>query len=397
MNTMTSTAIIVTTAVAWLSACTESPNERSALKVRDSAGVAIVTLSGYDALASLGLSDGSVFERGAQTTDSIANIAEVVPLSAGRMAVASIAYQHISILDSLGKTVGGFGRKGRGPGEFVGIGGLTVLRGDTIAVRDEGRTLLFTLDGRHVKTLTASLGQMGASTLVGQSRSGTYLWTGEKGKFFTDEVGSFDQIADSAFRVFARQGPSDTGLTEILSVKMGDVSNSPPLAWRRFSKYAFHDSLLYHTGAEDDIRAFDETGRLRAIVRPPPGRPVTTADIDQYKKGYLKDVIGTPREPALRTFLARFAYPKTLPPVSALFVAPAGDMWFAETPIVSSDSVRWTIVRASRIDAATVVLPPGLRVQAVLDDGFIAAYTDENGIEHLAKYRLVKLEKQMKR
>lgn len=82
--------------------------------------------------------DGSIYRPFAFATDDT-----------GRVYVADVGDHQVKVFDSEGKHVRNLGRKGQGPGEFIGPIGVTVA-GSTLVVADETKLSLWTLDGEHI-------------------------------------------------------------------------------------------------------------------------------------------------------------------------------------------------------------------------------------------------------
>ena len=108
--------------------------------VRDSVGVAIVEhAAGYeDSLPVWDVPGKPVLDIGGgeETGQQLDLIRGAVRLGDGRIVVANAGTSELRVFDSTGKYLYAIGRKGQGPGEFVSLGMVWRLPGDTLVAMD---------------------------------------------------------------------------------------------------------------------------------------------------------------------------------------------------------------------------------------------------------------------
>lgn len=131
-------------------ACTNRP-AASVGSVRDSSGVRLVELPGVDAIKREWKLEGApAFRLGwAQRDPQLQNVVSGRFLDSGRIVIADNGAKTIYILESNGVVAAALGGKGKGPGEFQTIIGVTPLQADSFLVTDYTNDRATLYDGEH--------------------------------------------------------------------------------------------------------------------------------------------------------------------------------------------------------------------------------------------------------
>lgn len=390
-----------------------APDPVAGFLVRDSAGIPIVenhtpesgpgefwtvgsepdfVIGGYD--GTLGAADDS--------SHLVWGILDAVPLSDGRVAMASFPRREVLVFERSGTLSATIGRQGHGPGEFaIGPEHLQVLPGDTIVVWDAGfgRISYFDPSGRLLRERQIDLGALIEATRTADRTppesvaqplpDGSFLvqmypsdWqTPDHGVIYRQPVHYARIDSDNsvfsfgwwAGREHLSGPPSVPGLLPSAATSLVAAGGNP--------------LFVYTTNGDDyEIRQFSDSGMLQRVVRraAPPSRPVTRGDVEQIRKG---NEAFTPHFDwsAWERIMADLPR-RERPAIGALTVDSAGYLWVADRG--TSREGGWSVFNPEGRWIGTTRLPHGAILWIGSDLIIMSSVDAELGIETIAGHRL---------
>ncbi len=326
----------------------------------------------------------------------------VVRLSDGRIVVADAGSSELRWYDPTGAHLVTAGRQGEGPGEFVALGGVAVLRDDSVLAYDDGLRRFSVFDGAghfvRVSALEADgqpgmdhpifSGAMGDGTVVmvgrvlqlGGMKEGPILspmtvWRYAPDGTLLDSLGTFHGW--EATVTISAQG--EHVAMQIRDRPFGCNTSVAPLP----DGFAVGTPLSY----EYEVRSPE--GALRQIVRlDRANAPVTAGDIEAYADARVEDLEDPNAIRARRQELSELTYPETMPAFGYPFVADrSGSVWVPD--FMADEGARtWTVFDAEGRRLGTVRTPAELRVLDIGSDWLLGVWQDELGVEYVREYGL---------
>ncbi len=326
--------------------CAPHATEPIRASVRDSAGITIVENTGaaaadsvafrVDSLSSLELGGG------ADPRMEFGSVRGVLLLH-HRIVIADGASNEIRIFDTSGAWIRTVGRKGGGPGEFEGLGGLFLVAPDTIAAYDwnHRRLSLFTSAGDLVRERSlVGKDSFGFPTVLGILDGGDLLiqvqqlagGTAGQSGYRRDSLRilRYARWSDHADSI-ARFAGTEVWQDVVSSNGLIRSSMSTQLPFGRMLTLEVQGDRFYAgTGESYQIASYDRNGALKRLVRRTlPAIAVTDADIAATKKNQL-DGFRPGSETAkerVRGVLERMIFPKTKPAYDGFVVGDDGSLW----------------------------------------------------------------------
>ncbi len=329
-------------------------------------------------------------------------VRDAVRLPGGGIVVANAGTNEIRYFDDAGTHQRSVGREGSGPGEFEGLGMLWPFPGDSLLAYDFRLTRASVFDaegtfGRSYRVVPPTEG--GFAFAVGAFSDGTLIvrspqlfqgglsdgaqrrdedhYTISTGGAFLDSVGTF--TGGEQFIETARDG--DNFMVMV---------TQPPFA--RTSVLAAH-GMRFCFGSSDtyEVRCFGAEGTLERIVRrSAPPRPVTPADVEDYRRQRLAEADDDDARVRLRSRLDEMPVPATMPPYDEIELDADGNLWVREYTWQSGVERRWTVFDAEGRMLGDVTTPPGLRVTQIGQDFVLGTWRDDLDVEHVRLYPLEK-------
>jgi hypothetical protein len=391
--------------LAAIAACSESAGAPTAT-VTDSAGVEIVTSTA----PAWGKGEGWVIDSvpsldiGGSDTDphyDLLQVADVTKLSDGRVAVLNAGTFEVRYYDSAGTWLSSSGRKGRGPGEFEGPGGLFRLPSDTLLVYDYQLRRMSRLapDGSFLSSI--SLAETNGGTMVfpfGRLKDGS--WAATVANFFSG--GSQAGLTRSP-QVVLHIAPDLNQLTDTVVVLPGEEMwvESGGNGERRFisvrdmplglsSPHTVGDSLLYAGDAgQFVIGAYHPDGTLVRSIRYQGPRKLVTSDIlERVKAEEMSGVADRDRADAEARW-EKMPKAKELPAFGALAVDADGNLWVSEGRALPADPIVADVFDPSGKLLGAVAMPPGFAPSEIGRDYVLGVWKDDVGLEHVREYSIV--------
>lgn len=351
----------------------------------DSAGVEIVFNSadgaslpefvtlGSDPTLRLGSLDG-------QPEEQFGEVAGVLPLPDGGVAVLDGQAADVRLFDSEGGYRGTLGSKGQGPGEFQSPIDLGLLPGDTLAVYDSGprRVTRFGLDGilGRITTLEETRARIVAASFLADGRViGQSRWLSPSGAPLPGAEPTF--VRDTAvLTLFASDGSvADTidvvpGRETVTSIQRNENSISVfrrTSAFGRANLFATHpDGVWSSANDRFELRLYDvESGRLTRIVRAPGlERPVREELAQAIYDRALAEAETADDRRRIESWFAASPRPETQPAYDLLVVDDQARLWVREWSGRGSGTRWWVFARSGEL-LGRVDVPSRFTISAV--------------------------------
>lgn len=314
----------------------------------------------------------------------------------GRIVVADRGLSSVRIYDASGGIQSTFGQAGDGPGEFRGIGGISVHPPDTIRVWDSGmfRISTFLADGSLVGTQRFDPNQPGGPKSALDGFAGYFSngdvalsWTvarrGTEGEVLADQT------------VFGRFSPRGS-LKHLLGQGEGlhRIHGSPD----PFSPFphaaVFRDSVLFTNGVAGRIAILDPSGegvaRTLEVALP-------HIDVSSAWAALRQKILETGRE----SLLERIPSPRLshTPAVAGMLIDDRGRIWL-KVYDPTSDSVyfgrppgpggEWLVITPEGTTIATVAIPDNIIPFQVEGDRLVGVSRGELDVERIVIHTLAR-------
>jgi hypothetical protein len=168
-----------------------------------------------------------------------------------------------------------------------------------------------------------------------------------------------------------------------------------PLPFGRATRAVVHNGRIYvGTGDTYELAAYEPGRGLQSLIRADREPvPVTDDDIQAYSRTLV--TMGGEGQGGvnhqLQELLARAPYPKAMPAYTDLKADRDGNLWIQE-PGKPGDTrgELWTVINPEGRVLGTVRTPQGLAVKQIGSDWVLGTTLDEEDVEHLRLYQLVK-------
>lgn len=390
-------------------ACGTAGDDTPIVTVRDSAGVSIITLpmEPWTAGETWRLAAEPTTQIGVESGDSALELYDVNGvrrLSDGTIAISSYSTNDIRLFSPEGALVGRIGRSGRGPGEFMTLGGFEQLPGDTLLAIDFGRLALmaFTRAGELAWQRALDTGSCLWMVESWAARlrlpDGTFLLVCEQDDVWDRILAGEtrpNQLDRSTALVlhFGEAGVPDT-IARLpgreYAVIDGPGATYPP--WGRTVAHSLTpDGLLIGTQDSFDVRRYTTHGRLVARIRAPiPDLTVTSDDMGRLRRAMLGrvrgDTAGAAR--AIDVRLATLPRPAARAAHGRVLYDDAGRIWISEAYHPLEPPVRWAVLLPDERRLVHLVVPPRFEIYEAGEDWVLGRWRDELGVEYVRLYAL---------
>jgi hypothetical protein len=313
----------------------------------------------------------------------------------------------VRFFDARGASLGTFGRKGQGPGEFTNAGRLFWL-GDTLVVSDIG-TRRFTLigaDRKLVRTVpwATSVAAPGAPSSVAQQRVSQARFPYADGSQlgfsgFSEETpipawlggGKPAQVflrvdASGVLQRVLGRLPASTNCNVVISANGGlELSRIPfcPLPMDEVAPDGARLVFAYvEQGASQDyhvvaIRSDADTIFERSITFR--AQPIPRSVRDSIASAALRSPMPSRRATAERI-------PEFYPPLSRILAGRDATTWL-ELFSASGDRT-WQMLDAKGNRSAKLTVPRNVDIKVASRDAIWATETDDDGLQHIVRYRV---------
>lgn len=333
------------------------------------------------------------------------SVSGVLPLPDGGVAVADGQAREIRLFDGDGAYRGTLGGAGGGPGEFGDTPRLLELRGDTLLAWDaRGRRVTRFDLGSDRPAGTFALGEGWLETVAPAPGGGVVVQVRERPPSGGPQA---RVVRDSAslVRLPPGGGAADTLLVLPAAEAIRAVASRAGTAGGTVTSVEsaprpFGRDLLWTVGERGlwggpndrfELRRWDANGRLTAVIRwPAAERP---PDPEVLLRGTGADIRA---RSYVERMLESFPPPDLQPAFGALMIDDGGRLWVAPwgpptTPGATTavgDGPWWVFAGDTGELLGSIVLPPGLRVDAVRGDAVYGVVTDSLGVSYVEAYRV---------
>jgi hypothetical protein len=302
-------------------------------------------------------------------------------LPTGEVLVVDGASNELRFFSQAGLFVRRGGGKGSGPAEFRRISGV-VLDGDTLRVFDSTLQKIASFDLR---------GRFAGSQPIASTGSGLHpLRLYRLAGFMNHEA----LLTAYAFPANMRPVPARVWdsvptlrydvrgrLRDTIGEFLGMDSYATPqrtgsIRFGRISSAAVYGNRLYVTdGGHVSVRAYDSTGaRQVPISLTRAARPVTAADLAR-----------------LPEVLRNWPHASTKPAIAQILFDDVGLLWIEQyTAFGDTSAHRWDVFTRSGNLIATMTVPQRIRPYQIGQDFMIAVTRDEDDVEVVREYKLIR-------
>jgi hypothetical protein len=332
-----------------------------------------------------------------EITSDFAGIAGAVRLTNGRVVIADRGSQTLRMFDTHGAHLRDIGRVGEGPGEFRGLDGVALLRGDSIAAWDLRlrRLSVFDPTGRMAREMAPrDLGLF--PRFKGVLNDGSVVLTAGVHPGRSMVVSTAPRRDSVTYLRFSPGGVLlDTlgkypGAETVMLMSTGAMTMEEVVFGRDFHLVVGRDRYY---GADDDRFELTEyrlpATPVRRIYKRHPPRQVSDADLARFLK-QPRDVSGVP--PQLRAQLAKrnpgVPHRPTLPAFESLLLDAEGYLWVEHPRVTEAESGRWDVFDREGKWVTTVATPAGYRVLQIGRDFTLGTARDTLDVEHVHLYTL---------
>lgn len=336
-----------------------------------------------------------------ETSDSshlIWSVADVAPLSDGRIAVLSSREKKLFLFWPSGRFAGSIGREGRGPGEFGYPEHLQVLPGDTLVVWDFmlGPIAYFDPSGQLLRSWRIDVGALFAEVRKRHQRVPERVHLPLADGSFIVQVylnpGGFSPPRGVRYRSPVEFITIDSTYTarslgrweEREYVYQEGIQPSVPYAFGvQLAVGSSPQSVYISSGDRYEVQQFSASGYLTRIVRRRAEPiPITAADIEQWKDGFSLPWNWN----AWDELMAELPPREFRPPIMGLLVDSEGHLWVADRKD-RTDS-EWSVFDPAGHWLGTLEVPLQ-RVEWIGEDLILGINEDpDTGVEVVEGYRL---------
>ncbi len=371
-------------------ACDEKGRAAAPVTLRDSAGVAFLEAPGDARLQSTWTVAKSpeLLIGEAQGGELLDQVRGGRLFADGSFVIANAGSHQLLYYSQNGVLERAVGREGSGPREFRSFDFLGVI-GDSVWVGDRANLRLSVLDGagEFIRSISLNaLSDRGLVHPVGVFDDGSILLS------ITVPAAIEPGLSPNYRRLFVVH--PDTSIADLGRFFRGEsywVPHQGTVAdiGRPFAQQgltAVHGGEWFYSGGKEyRVERHDITGRLRGLYSYP-GEPrlVTRRDLDEYL-GWIRAVRGESREQLLR----RAPPPERLPSYAELLIGRDGTVWAAPHEGAKPPKC-WHVFHRRPPRFATACLPEGFTPLDVVGASVLGVLRDENDVERIARYRLVK-------
>ena len=386
------------------------PAQPGAVVIRDSAGIRIVEhpagyedgLPVWDARGEPVVDIGGGDEGG----QDLHLVRGAVRLGDGRIVVANGGSGELRHFDSTGRYLRAIGKQGQGPGEFVSLGPVWRIPGDTLVALDNQllRFSLFAPSGDFVSSVSGMMqserGHVGTSMRLLNGRL-----VGTEGSFGAMQEAS-GPVRRVPIAVVVLQ-PGVEGLDTIAVVPGSEVypalgreggQEFPTVKGLEFGRQSViaTDGRQIFVGSNEPmgIRVYQEDGRLVRIIRSAtPAEPVT----EEHKARRIRENLAAlermraPSEQIKAEWAKNEENPRfaeAFPFYERLLIATDGSLWVERARRTVDEGRRYTVYDSSGTAIATVRCPDRVRPYQVGPVEILGLWRDPEEVNHVRTFKV---------
>lgn len=383
-------------ALCSMAACDAPQDPPPVTTVRDSSGVRIVATTARTRTAAswtIGQSaDWSIGEVEGDPAYVLSRVVGATELPDGSIALGNGGTNEVRIYGPEGAFIRSVGRTGQGPGEFEYL--RAVRRCDEegfVAFDLNWQVKAFDLDGTLVdgEVLTTPDGFSPYNLACGEG--GRYLLLGWGVDRAAGPTPGFHVARDRLVLTTSdRDIRTDYG-TWLVSERIGSMSGSRPHPAGRATVFDLHDDRVYvGSGERFEIQVLGLDGVLQSIIRGPSIPLEVTDSIKSVTLEVLLREVDASRAPQVRSTVAAWEWPASLPAYTALQVDAEGIVWARAYSADPLDGETWSLFDEERGYLGDLVLQPRQTLLEAGRDYVLVLRRDELDVEHVERYSLMR-------
>jgi len=386
---------------ALLSECGADRADIPTATVRDSAGITVVeSVSGSwaagdawhlseDPVLSIGVVDGPA-------EYAFHELRVALRLATGEIVAVNAGTNELRSYDSTGTHVRTVGGTGDGPGEYERMLRLWRFGADSLLVSEfDGSMTVLGADGAFGRRLSLDRTTVeGFPSLVGPFDDGSLLarvWHVSEADAFRE---GYTLQYDVYFRYSATGNALDSlvtrpGRENVASRYGGQFASGTPPFGRAAVTAIDGDRWYYGSSARYEIELLTARGRLlRLMRRSVQNRPVTRAIVGRFREWATAQ---TDLPPIIRQRIMNEPFPEAMPAYDRLLVDDAGYLWVGR-PVdpFADDESNWDVFDREGVFLGTVSHALRFAPTHIGSDFVLGVWRDENGVQLIRMYRLVK-------
>jgi hypothetical protein len=321
------------------------------------------------------------------------DISHLRRLSDGRILVTT--GPDIRFFDAAGRFLARAGGRGRGPGEFLHIGSLLVMPGDTLMALNFRTVVILDPEGKYVRQSQPDLAPLSSE---GWATEGSMLLP--NGNLLAPQYPQEQAMArpTSLYRPTVRHSILDLRSSMVTPLHVGGGWAQQFIEERPFVQaFTPHVQVAIgadrvHVGDNDSttIHVFDLAGRrLGTWTVAERATPVTPAELAAHRQRMVEWVTMQRRSvPDFERQWAAATQPKRHPYWGSALVDAAGVLWVSGPPRTGEAPVAWTAFDRNGRRVAAVTMPARFTPKEIGEDYVLGVQRDEDGVETVAMYRL---------
>ena len=391
-------------------ACAGGQPADSAVTRRDSAGIGIVENAdaSWVERAPWSVTTEPIVQLGGsgdREGEGLYRVAGGVLLDDGRVAIANAGSQEVRWYDATGVGMVSAGGRGEGPGEFVGLGAIARMPGDSVVAYDVRlrRLTVFAPGAEFVRVASLDVGDhqgMEFPSLEGVLPDGSLLMAGRIMDTGTMQEGPI-RAAVPAYRFSGTGELLDSlatfpGWEATVIMRRTADGAAPAITTRPFAKStsmtAIGSGFAAATPTTFEYRVFDSRGALTGIVRlDREARTLTRDDIDAYEASIDDRLPDDAGRRALRQQIDAWVYPETIPAFGSDLIGDAdGNVWVPNFTVTPDPPTRWSVFDVTGRYLGDLDIPPRVKVLDIRGDRLLGLWRDESDVEYVRVYAIRK-------
>ncbi len=386
--------VVVTTVSGLISGCGEGDIPSGGAILRDSAGIRIVESSEvtrFPAPWTIGDSpDWVVGELEGEWEYLLSRVVGAMTLIGGEVVIGNGDTNELRFYDEGGRWTRTLGGTGEGPGEFEYLRALGPCYPDGFVAFDlNWQKNSYLMDGSFVeKTVLKAPSGVTPYSLACDDR-GNVMMLGWGRAIGSGPIVGFYQAHDRLV-LAGDDGEVKTEFGERLaSERIGSTGGSRPHPAGRATRFAIHAGSAYiGSGERCEVEVWSVDGNLRGLIR---GPRIALEVTDSVKQAYLEARLtetDESRHAAIRSSVAEWEWPQSLPAFTDLRVDGAGVVWVKRFSVKPDEPETWSLLHPERAYLGDLRLAPRQSLLEIGEDYLLLLSRDELDVERVERVPL---------